>query len=399
MSRAIEHPPSQRPVIQFSNAVTYSEFPGHNFLVAFPTLTDLLDLRVRKIGVPLTDSSRSNLILDPILCTNRDEYLARPTLPAAFHSWGPHEGEGEDEAEPRVLSGRDAQAGGTWLGLTPTSGRIALLTNITETPQNFPSSRGALPSTFLSAAAPRMPLQGMYALDGQYAGFNMLLLEGVWDNNKQISFVDASILSNDGGGKPLAFRPLRPDERALGGLSNGIHVGGVAGEAWPKVVNGRTLFAAVVAEHDETKRAFAAEDAKRVNEEADDEELASRLFALLRTTAPNPPRAREELRQTICVEPIEIPTTANGDGRVLTPKYYATRTATVLLVRRTGEAFFVERDVWRLKADTPGGVHLYVDGKVGCDRTRNGAARAGDGERVFRVRLGERLPAAAAAGT
>ncbi|KAJ7019443.1 DUF833-domain-containing protein [Mycena alexandri] len=314
-----------------------------------------------------------------ILCTNRDEYLERPTLPAAFHSWGPHEGEAE-ETEPRVLSGRDTQAGGTWFGLTPTSGRIALLTNITETPQTFSSSRGALPSTFLSAAAPRTPLQDMYALDVQYAGFNMLLLEGVWDDNKQLSFADASILSNDGAGKRLAFRSLRPDERALGGLSNGIHVGGVEGEAWPKVVDGRALFAEV---------------SQSSNEEADDEELASHLFALLRTTAPNPPRAREELRQTICVQPIEIQT-VNGNGIVSAPKYYATRTATVLLVRRTGEAFFVERDVWSLKAGAPRGVHMYVDGKVGCDRTRNGSARAGAGERVFRVRVGEGLPAMAA---
>lgn len=51
-----------------------------------------------------------------ILCSNRDEYLSRPTQPAAFHSFG---------GQP-VLSGIDVRAGGTWLGLTQT-GKLALL--------------------------------------------------------------------------------------------------------------------------------------------------------------------------------------------------------------------------------------------------------------------------------
>ncbi|KAJ7160174.1 NRDE protein-domain-containing protein [Mycena filopes] len=318
-----------------------------------------------------------------ILCTNRDEYLARPTLHAALHSWGPHEGETDDETEPRVLSGRDVQAGGTWLGLTPKAGRVALLTNITETPQSFASSRGALPTTFLSAAAPRTPLQDLFALDVQYAGFNMLLLEAAWDDSGRLFFPDASILSNDGAGKHLAFRSLRPHERALGGLSNGIHVGGVEGEAWPKVAHGRALFAEAEAENPSAK------------EKADDEELASRLFALLRTAAPDPPRAREELRKTICVRPLEIKTAVDANGVGGPPKYYATRTASVLLVRRTGAALFVERDVWRLQAGALGGVHMYVDGEIGVDLARGGAPRAGDGERVFRVRVGEGLPAPA----
>ena len=53
--------------------------------------------------------------LSRILCTNRDEYLARPTQNACFH--GPDNG---------ILSGIDLQAGGTWFGINR-AGRVALL--------------------------------------------------------------------------------------------------------------------------------------------------------------------------------------------------------------------------------------------------------------------------------
>jgi uncharacterized protein with NRDE domain len=64
-----------------------------------------------------------------ILASNRDEYLDRPTTPAAWHAFEPIdqrstpplsvEQEGASD-EAWVLSGRDAgsPAGGTWLGMT-----------------------------------------------------------------------------------------------------------------------------------------------------------------------------------------------------------------------------------------------------------------------------------------
>jgi uncharacterized protein with NRDE domain len=60
-----------------------------------------------------------------ILCTNRDEYLARPTMPAQFHSFGYESGMDEEEGA-NVLSGKDLRAGGTWLGVNR-FGRVALL--------------------------------------------------------------------------------------------------------------------------------------------------------------------------------------------------------------------------------------------------------------------------------
>ncbi|KAJ6585490.1 NRDE protein-domain-containing protein [Mycena capillaripes] len=341
-----------------------------------------------------------------ILCANRDEYLARPALAAAFHAFGTHSKSDSASNDPqaRVLSGRDSQSGGTWLGFVPSTGRVALLTNITEPLQSLPSSRGDLSPAFL-LAAPHTPLDVLYPPDAQYAGFNLLLLEAEWQlspppatsTSRCLHFPHASLVSNGGAGGPLTSRPLRPDERATGGLSNGLHVGGAGGEAWPKVVQGRALFEDAVKVH----------TADGAGEKDADAALAGRLFALLRTTAAEPVRVREELRNTICVSPLEIHTkpsaaaSAPGDTSAgansavpagpapnadkPAPKYYATRTASVLVVRRSGEGLFVERDVWRL-AD--GGVELYEGGAIGGMTGGAGAVGEDAGERVFHVQLG-----------
>src|SRR6266568_558423 len=60
-----------------------------------------------------------------ILAANRDEYFGRPTAPATF--WDDH---------PGVLAGRDLEAGGTWLGITP-QGRFARRAR-----ERFPHGRG-----------------------------------------------------------------------------------------------------------------------------------------------------------------------------------------------------------------------------------------------------------------
>src|SRR6266700_1366731 len=75
-----------------------------------------------------------------ILAANRDEYFGRPTAPATF--WHDH---------PGVLAGRDLEAGGTWLGITP-QGRFAALTNYRNPADQKTGapSRGALVSDFLT---------------------------------------------------------------------------------------------------------------------------------------------------------------------------------------------------------------------------------------------------------
>ncbi|KAJ7696676.1 NRDE protein-domain-containing protein [Mycena rosella] len=295
-----------------------------------------------------------------ILCANRDEFLARPTRPAAFHSFG-----SDGNEEGRVLSGRDTQAGGTWLGLAPASGRVALLTNITEPPQSLSSSRGALCPTFLLADADAT-LEELYPPAAQYAGFNLLVLAAEWEAgaDARLHFPYASLLSNGGGGGLLSARPLRPEERACGGLSNGVD--GKGADAWPKVAHGRALFAAAAA---------AADSPRTDGDDADaqDAALAARLFALLRTPPAAPVRVREELRRAVCVAPLTL---GGATAAPLAREAYATRLATVLLVRRSGAARFAERDVWVRAPD--GGVLL---------------SEPGAGERLWRVQVGAEAPA------
>jgi len=75
-----------------------------------------------------------------IIAANRDEYHARATEPARF--WA---------GNPELLAGRDAVAGGTWLGVTR-GGRIALIANVHaphRPPMDDAPSRGQLPLDFL----------------------------------------------------------------------------------------------------------------------------------------------------------------------------------------------------------------------------------------------------------
>jgi len=68
-----------------------------------------------------------------IICANRDEFHQRPTQ--AMHVW----------QQPKILAGKDLQAGGTWLGLTDT-GKFAALTNFRKLPlsKGEKKSRGDL---------------------------------------------------------------------------------------------------------------------------------------------------------------------------------------------------------------------------------------------------------------
>ncbi|KAK0445713.1 NRDE protein-domain-containing protein [Armillaria borealis] len=147
-----------------------------------------------------------------ILCTNRDEFLDRPTLDAHFHSFGRNSNSKEED----VLSGIDVLGGGTWFGMTR-AGRIALLTNITEPPPPHPFtlSRGSLVSSHLLSEAPA-------PRDTPFAG------EGAFE---------AEFVSNGGAGGPIVSRK----GELTGGFSNAVD----GKEEWDKVVQGKSEFAAI----------------------------------------------------------------------------------------------------------------------------------------------------------
>ncbi|KIM81059.1 hypothetical protein PILCRDRAFT_821898 [Piloderma croceum F 1598] len=257
-----------------------------------------------------------------ILCTNRDEFLSRPTMAAEFHSFG-HEAE-----KASILSGRDLRAGGTWLGMN-LSGRVALLTNITEPPSEMNLSRGHLISSYLLADPTRSLSDELrtFGQMGVFAGFNLLLLSPLLRESHALSF-DAALVTNHGAGGVIQSRPLSPGERLVGGMTNGVD--GQGGQEWPKVQHGiRSLNEYLATVSSDTKEA----------------ELTERLFELLTWRSPDPIRQRSEFKETILIDPVSI--APNGGPS----QAYGTRLSTVILIKRDGQALFIERDILQTNED------------------------------------------------
>lgn len=152
-----------------------------------------------------------------VLAANRDEYLARPALPACW--W---------QDAPELLCGRDLEAGGSWMGLSA-NGRFAALTNYRDPDQQIigAPSRGALVRAVLESALPALEVLQQLAADRhRYPGFNLLAGDGD----------TLAILESTTG----SVRALAP---GIYGLSNHL-----LDSPWPKLVRTRTGLAAVLAD-------------------------------------------------------------------------------------------------------------------------------------------------------
>lgn len=106
---------------------------------------------------------------DAVLVTNRDEFHARPTLPA--QAW--------DEAPP-VVGGRDLEKGGSWLLAAPAS-RFVAVTNVRVggVPESASRSRGALVDGFARSPLPVAGfLAGLAPDAADFGRFNLLLCAG-----------------------------------------------------------------------------------------------------------------------------------------------------------------------------------------------------------------------------
>lgn len=220
-----------------------------------------------------------------IVAANRDEYYDRPTGPLAFWPEAPH-----------VLAGRDIRGGGTWLGVTCT-GRIAALTNFRNPSainENAPS-RGLLVRNFLEGTdSPPTYLERIRMSAHRYNPFNLLLGDrsGLYYYSNR----------ND---------EIRQLESGLYGLSNHL-----LDTPWPKVQKGKESLEILI----KSKKRVSPED----------------LFGIL-TDQSFPP---EKL----------LPDTGVGPEweRLLSPVFitsriYGTRSATALIVKRSGRITIAER--------------------------------------------------------
>lgn len=152
-----------------------------------------------------------------VLLSNRDEFFSRRAAPLGW--WTPQAG------SPRVLSGRDLSAGGTWLGINE-AGRLALLTNVREPGRTVASapSRGALVTQWLTGPANGNSLQ---ALGGpRRNGFNLLAADLSAEPNASPPLAPAWWLSN----RPEAL--CAPLQAGIFGLSNAA-----LDTPWPKLLH------------------------------------------------------------------------------------------------------------------------------------------------------------------
>jgi uncharacterized protein with NRDE domain len=100
-----------------------------------------------------------------VLVANRDEFHARPSLPA--RPW---------EDDPDIIGGRDLQANGSWLAISKT-GRFAAVTNFREgTSEPSELSRGSLVQDFLQSTKSAEQFNLQLEEEKQlYGGYNLLL--------------------------------------------------------------------------------------------------------------------------------------------------------------------------------------------------------------------------------
>ena len=226
-----------------------------------------------------------------VVAANRDEFYFRGSEP--IHWW----------ADAPIIAGRDAVAGGTWMGVsTEVPGRFAAVTNVRDgepVPQPDKRSRGALPVDFLtSGISPADEARRLADTADAYAPVNLLVSDG----------------------DSLWWAANRP-EVAAQRVTDGVHglSNGALDNSWPKVTRTVDSVAGML---------------NTVAPQSDTVDEA--LFAILADDRPAPDESRPDtgvgLDRERDLSPAFIRIPGNG-----------TRTSSVLWMRADGHGVLTER--------------------------------------------------------
>ncbi|KNE97006.1 hypothetical protein PSTG_09742 [Puccinia striiformis f. sp. tritici PST-78] len=317
-----------------------------------------------------------------ILASNRDEFLNRASLPADWHSFGrigpglhsaprsiTHDVDSNDDdnadndrTHAEILSGRDAIAGGTWLGINKRTGKFGFLTNVDAQVDRMardkeegvnnptrdrptPASRGLLIQEFLQGnEGPESYINKLKSspISQNMNGYNLVIGQISKNENEkdQMSFfcnrdpkgtdTGWSIVDkHEGGDDP-------PECTLANAISNGIaHRVPIR----PKVTLGVHLMEACL------RKAGTSADSDRVAV------LERELFNLLSQTDDS----TEDLPSNILIRPYHRLPAPNAPASLET--WYGTITQTIVLVSETTptKITFVERDAFQIQPSDSSG--------------------------------------------
>jgi len=285
-----------------------------------------------------------------ILLSNRDEFVARPTIPA---SWWP-------SPHDNVFGGRDLArpAHGTWLGITR-QGRLVVLTNYREETEEVATaaaiSRGEITREFLVSEKPvdewvqEVLETGVYKNVGGFTIMCTIL--------RKTGKCGYAVISNRSSVETGAHYVLTKEDDLLGyectGLSNAlIH------DEWPKVKLGKALLTALAKENINDEDAFIEKcfDLLRYPEPA----FGIQPGLTARTDSFTETPTIETLRDSIFIPLFATPAVHQipADHHSASPewaandhpRWYATREQTVILLSHDdGRVVFTERTLFDTK--------------------------------------------------
>jgi uncharacterized protein with NRDE domain len=220
-----------------------------------------------------------------VFAGNRDEYHARPSLPADWWT-----------DTNTILGGRDLEAGGTWLAINR-AGSLGVVTNRPDlpAPDQHSRSRGELVTGWLSKSEnfTKLPQQHM-----QYGGFSLLLADS---NNLQL-------LS---GGNGTARLTTHSAANGVTGLSNTA-----PDQPWPKLTwLNQQLLTHLKAKQPDIEHLMS---------------LLARSIPVPDSTAPDSSNF-DNSKQGVPATPF------------VTGEQYGTRCSTVITISRQGKCQFIER--------------------------------------------------------
>ncbi|ODV74200.1 uncharacterized protein CYBJADRAFT_166911 [Cyberlindnera jadinii NRRL Y-1542] len=249
-----------------------------------------------------------------ILCSNRDEFLARPTHTAHQHVYN-----GMAVFSPQDLARVDH---GTWIALNPQTGQLAVLVNYREGPKLTvnPVSRGVLPLEYVTS----LKRSRCGFLNELRAKFGSDVLEDIGGFSLMFGTIGGSfdVVSNKTADDFKVF--VEPGE--VHGLSNSKF-----DQPWEKVNIGEHKLREVL-------------DMGITNKD----ELVEELFKVLsldtmRNITNDYEANYRNIENSIFIPPLLVRDYTRGN--VLAGKYYGTRTQTVILQDLKGSITYIERNL------------------------------------------------------